>query len=92
MFKQIKEWSEMSIEKRYNFLLGLIIVILSLVVRKQHVDCMAMRSVYKLEKADLQKTIDKNKDEHLIYLREMDREYRELLKELNNLKHEKSNS
>lgn len=73
-------------------MLGLIIVILSLVVRKQHVDCMAMRSMYRIEKSELQNTIDKNKDEHLMYLREMDREYRELLKELNNLKHEKSNN
>ncbi len=92
MFEKLKTWSEMTVEKRYNFLLGLIIVVLAAVILKQHSDCIGMQMVFRAEAKELQSSLDDQKDSHLMYLREMDKEYRELLRELNTIRDEKNNN
>lgn len=92
MFNKITQWANMSVEKRYNFLLGLIIVVLGFVITKQHSDCILMRREYREERREIQGKLDDQKNQHLMYLREMDKEYRALLKELNQLKNESKNN
>lgn len=92
MFEKLAQWADMPLEKRYNLLLGLIIVILSFTINKQHNENNNIRKACKKDKLRLQEQIDDAKDESLIYLRKMDLEYRSLLRELNNLKNEKTDN
>lgn len=75
---KISDWSKLSIEQRYNFLLGVVVVALMGVVYFQE-----------QKRADLMAKCELEQKEHLNYLKQLDVEYRILLRELNNIKSEK---
>ena len=88
MFDNIVIWSKLTLRQRYNFLIGIIIVILGYVIVRQEQRCSEMRTIYRTEKIELQNKIDDLKANHLEYLQKLDSEYRELLKEYINIKTE----
>lgn len=66
MFDKLKSWSEMTVQTRYNFLLGGIILILLFDARAQRVSKHDLR----IEIKDLR---DKNEDEKLEHIRKLQR-------------------
>lgn len=89
MFEKLLIWSKLTIRQRLNFLMALIIVILGWQILTLRQDLKDEQLRCAIRKGDIEKRLDFCNQNYLLYLQTSERELRELLFEVKQLKRER---